>query len=88
MNQKQLLEIIRAMKDEILSILHNTNLVNDRQAQRALLTIDSMFDRLNIVIEEVIPKESLHVYFDGVDEATKAIFDKVVIIFDSSSYAF
>ncbi len=70
MNQKQLLEVIGAMQIEILTILHNTNLANDKTAQRALLTIDKMFDRLNVAVEEVIPKESLHAYFNGVDEAT------------------
>lgn len=73
MNLKQIHEVIGAMRLEILTILHNTNLANDKSAQRALLTIDSMFDRLNVAVEEVIPKESLHAYFDGVDEATNSL---------------
>lgn len=73
MNQKQLLETIGAMKLEIVEILYATNLTKDKDAQRTLLTIDSMFDRLDIAVEDVIPKESLHAYFNGVDEATKQL---------------
>lgn len=73
MNQKQLLEIIGAMKHEILDLLQNTNLTNDSAAQRVLKTIDNMFNRLGIAVEDVIPEESLKAYFKGVDEATKAL---------------
>ncbi len=73
MNQKQLLEVIGAMKMEILELLYATNLSNDKQAQKALLTINSMFDRLGVAVEEVIPKETLKSYFSGVDEATKLL---------------
>src|SRR5699024_6730243 len=73
MNQKQLLEVIGAMKNEILDILLSANLAKDKQAQQALLTIESMFERLDLEVTEVIPKEVLTSYFDGVDEATKAL---------------
>ncbi|MCR1833066.1 hypothetical protein NSA56_01475 [Oceanobacillus caeni] len=73
MNNEQLLEIIKAMKLEILDILQNANLANDKEAQQTLQVIDSMFQRLDIAVEEVIPAESLKAYYAGVDEATKAL---------------
>jgi len=73
MNNEQLLEIIKAMKLEILEILQNTNLANDKEAQRTLQIIDTMFQQLDIAVEEVIPAESLKAYYAGVDEATKAL---------------
>ncbi|RHW33528.1 phage minor capsid protein [Oceanobacillus profundus] len=73
MNSEELLEIIRAMKLEILELLHVANLANDREAKRALEIIDSMFARIDAAIEEVIPSESLKEYFSGLDEATRAL---------------
>ncbi|MFP3339327.1 hypothetical protein R0J91_15225, partial [Micrococcus sp. SIMBA_131] len=72
MNSEQLLEIIRAMKLEILELLHDANLANDREARRALQIIDSMYSRIDAAVEEIIPSESLKEYFSGLDEATKA----------------
>lgn len=73
MNSEQLLEIIRAMKLEILELLHDANLANDREAQRVLITIDAMFRQIDALVEGVIPAESLKAYYAGVDEATKAL---------------
>ncbi|MDY0395415.1 hypothetical protein RWE15_14440 [Virgibacillus halophilus] len=73
MNQKQLLETIAAMKMQILELLLNANLANDKQAQRTFKTIENMFKRLDLDVEDVIPVEVLQNYFNGVDEATKAL---------------
>lgn len=73
MNQKQLLEIIKAMKHEILDLLINQNIADDEVAQQTLNVINEMFNRLNLEIDDVIPKEVLETYFDGVDEATKLL---------------
>lgn len=73
MQSDQLIEITKAMKLEILNIILNADLSNDTEAQRVILTIDNMFDRLDIAVEEVIPEDALRSYFEGVDEATKAL---------------
>lgn len=73
MNQKQLLDITKALKHEILDLLINQNLADDDAAQQTLSTINEMFKRLDIEVEDVIPKETLVAYFGGVDEATKAL---------------
>ncbi len=73
MKSDQILEITKAMKLEILDIILNADLSNDREAQRVILTIDNMFDRLDIAAEEVIPEDALRSYFEGVDEASKAL---------------
>ncbi|GGB41669.1 hypothetical protein GCM10011409_18990 [Lentibacillus populi] len=73
MNSEQLLEITKVLKLEILELLQNTNLANDKNAQQTLQTIDNMFSRLDIAVEDVIPAESLKAYLEGVDEATKAL---------------
>ncbi len=73
MNQKQLLEVIKAMKHEILDLLINNNMADDEVAQQTLSAINEMFSRLNLEIDDVIPKETLVAYFGGVDEATKLL---------------
>ncbi len=73
MNQKQLLEIISALKHEILNLLINQNIADDEVAQQTLNVINEMFSRLNLEIDDVIAKEVLETYFDGVDEATKLL---------------
>lgn len=73
MNQKQLIEVIKAMKHEILDLLINQNMADDDAAQQTLSAINEMFSRLNLEIDDVIPKETLVAYFGGVDEATKAL---------------
>ncbi len=73
MNQKQLIEVIKAMKHEILDLLINQNMADDDVAQQTLSAINEMFSRLNLEIDDVIPKETLVAYFGGVDEATKAL---------------
>ncbi|MTW85617.1 hypothetical protein F3157_08065 [Virgibacillus dakarensis] len=73
MNSEQLLNVTKAMKLEILNILINSDLSNNKQAQKALLTINDMFKRLDQSVEDVIPQETLNAYFSGVDEATKAL---------------
>lgn len=78
MNQKQLLEVIKAMKHEILDLLINHNMADDEVAQRTLNNINEMFSRLNLEIDDVIPRETLVAYFGGVDEATK-LLDKAGI---------
>lgn len=75
MNQKQLLEIISALKHEILNLLINQNIADDEAAQQTLNVINEMFSRLNLEIDDVIPREVLETYFDGVDEATKLMKD-------------
>lgn len=78
MNQKQLIEIIKAMKHEILDLLINHNMADDDVAQQTLSTINSMFKQLDLEIDDVIPRETLVAYFGGVDEATK-LLDKAGI---------
>ena len=73
MKQKQLLEVIGAMKHQILDLLINQNLADDEVAQQTLSAINEMFSRLDLEIEDVIPQETLTAYFGGVDEATKAL---------------
>lgn len=73
MNATQLLKVTAGMKEEILSLLVNTNLANDKTAKRTIRSINNMFDELNLTIEDVIPEEVLVNYFGGVDEATKAL---------------
>src|SRR5699024_1818150 len=64
---------ISAMKHEILDLLINQNLADDEVAQQTLSVINEMFSRLDVTVEDVIPKETLVSYFGGVDEATKAL---------------
>lgn len=78
MNQKQLLEVIKALKHEILDLLINQNMADDDVAQQTLSTINSMFKQLDLEIDDVIPRETLVAYFGGVDEATK-LLDKAGI---------
>jgi|SRR5690625_3231238 len=73
MNQKQLLELIGAMKHQILDLLINQNMADDQAAQQTLSVINEMFNRMNLDVEGVIPQETLTAYFGGVDEATKAL---------------
>lgn len=73
MNQKQLLEITKALKHEILNLLISQNLADDDVAQQTLKTINEMFKRLDTEVEDVMPKETLVAYFGGVDGATKAL---------------
>src|SRR5699024_10528789 len=73
MKQKQLLEVIGAMKHQILDLLINQNLADDEVAQQTISAINEMFSRLDLEIEDVIPQETLTAYFGGVDEATKAL---------------
>lgn len=73
MNQKQLLEVIKSLKHEILDLLINQNMADDQVAQQTLSIINNTFSRLSLEIEDVIPKETLIAYFGGVDEATKAL---------------
>ncbi|HLR69434.1 MAG TPA: phage minor capsid protein [Virgibacillus sp.] len=73
MNQKQLIEVIKAMKHEILDLLINHNLADDDTAQQTLNAINEMFKRMDLEIDDVIPKETLVAYFGGVDDATKAL---------------
>lgn len=80
MNQKQLLEVTAAMKDEILNLLINNNLANDRTAKRTIANINNMFDRLDIEIEDVVPEEVFNHYFMGVDEATSKLTKAGLVI--------
>lgn len=73
MNQKELLEVIGAMKHEILDLLINNDLSKDKEAKRTLKNISNMFDRIDADVEDVIPQEVLENYFGGVDEATRAL---------------
>src|SRR5699024_2330873 len=73
MKSEQLIEVIKTMRIEILDKLLNTDLLNEEQANRALATINDMFKRLDLDIDDVIPQDILFSYFGGVDEATKAL---------------
>lgn len=73
MNNKQLLEVIKSLKHEILDLLINQNMADDQAAQQTLSAINEIFNRLDLEIEDVIPQETLVAYFGGVDEATKAL---------------
>lgn len=73
MNQKKLLEVIGAMKHQILDLLINQNMSDDQISQQTLSTINNMFKRLDLEIDNVIPEEVLVAYFGGVDEAAKAL---------------
>ncbi|WP_068672286.1 phage minor capsid protein [Oceanobacillus sp. Castelsardo] len=73
MKSDELIEVTKAMKLEILDIILNANLSSDKEAQLTILTIDDMFERLGLKVEEVIPEDTLRSYFKGVDEATKAL---------------
>lgn len=75
MNQKRLLEVIGAMKHEILDLIISQNMSDDQTSQQTLSTINEMFKRLNLEVDDVIPEEALKAYFGGVDEATKALKD-------------
>src|SRR5699024_4931230 len=66
---------IKTMRIEILDKLLNTDLLNEEQANRALATINDMFKRLDLDIDDVIPQDILFSYFGGVDEGSKALVD-------------
>lgn len=71
MEYKEYIETIKAMKEEIISILLKADLSNDRKAKKTMKTIDKMFNRIGKDAEDVLPKEILESYYNGVDEATK-----------------
>lgn len=73
MNTDDLLQVTKTMKLEIMEIILNADLTNDREAQRTLLAIEQLFDRLNVSVDEVVPESVLRDYFRGVDQATKAL---------------
>src|SRR5699024_10513523 len=75
MKSEQLIEVIKTMRIEILDKLLNTDLLNEEQANRALATINDMFKRLDLDIDDVIPQDILFSYFGGVDEGSKALVD-------------
>lgn len=75
MKSEQLIEVIKTMRIEILDKLLNTDLLNEEQANRTLATINDMFKRLDLDIDDVIPQDILFSYFGGVDEGSKALVD-------------
>lgn len=70
MKQEQLLNVIEGIREEILNLLVNKNLANDREAKRTIRSINNMFEQLDLEIEDVIPEEVMNYYFKGVDEAS------------------
>ncbi|MYL44598.1 hypothetical protein GLV94_02985 [Virgibacillus halodenitrificans] len=73
MQSEKLLEVIKALKFEVLTILESYDISIDEQAAQALEIIDAMFERLNLAVEDVIPEDMLSSYFQGVDEASNLL---------------
>ena len=67
---EELLKVIRQLKDEILFILTSYNLTDETHAQVALDKINALFDKLGIVIEDVIPPFVMQSYLAGTGGAT------------------
>ncbi|WP_342537345.1 phage minor capsid protein [Sporosarcina sp. FSL K6-3508] len=62
---EELLKVIRQLKDEILFILTSYNMADETHAKRAMERINELFDKLGIVIEDVIPPVILQSYMTG-----------------------
>lgn len=62
---EELLKVIRQLKDEILFILTSYNMADETHAKRAIERINDLFDKLGIVIEDVIPPVILQAYMSG-----------------------
>lgn len=62
---EELLKVIRQLKDEILFILTSYNMADETHAKRAMERINELFDKLGIVIEDVIPPVILQSYMAG-----------------------
>lgn len=67
---EELLKVIRQLKDEILFILTSYNLTDETHAQAALDKINELFDKLGIVIEDVIPPFVMQSYLAGTGGVT------------------
>lgn len=76
MESDKLIEVIKALKFEVIDLLQSNDLMNDVKALETLNAIDDMFTRLDIAVEDVIPADVLQSYFTGVDEATLLMHDK------------
>lgn len=73
MDQKEYVESLKAMREEIVRILATKDLSKDKQAQKAIKTIDNMFKRAKKNAEDVMPKEILEQYYEGVKEAGEGL---------------
>lgn len=62
---EELLKVIRQLKDEILFILTSYNMTDETHAQAAMDKINELFDKLGIVIEDVIPPIVMQSYLAG-----------------------
>ncbi|PIC81040.1 hypothetical protein CSV75_04470 [Sporosarcina sp. P18a] len=62
---EELLKVIRQLKDEILFILTSYNMTDETHAQAAMDKINALFDKLGIVIEDVIPPIVMQSYLAG-----------------------
>ena len=62
---EELLKVIRQLKDEILLILTSYNMADETHAKVAVERINELFDKLGIVIEDVIPPIVMQSYLAG-----------------------
>lgn len=69
MESDKLIEITKALRLEVINILYTYDLTNDKRALEALTAIDDMFERLDVAVEDVIPEDMMHSYFEGIDNA-------------------
>jgi len=69
MESDKLLEVTKALRLEVIKILYTYDLTNDNRALEALTAIDDMFERLDVAVEDVIPEDMMHSYFEGIDNA-------------------
>lgn len=69
MESDKLLEVTKALRLEVIKILYTYDLTNDNRALEVLTAIDDMFERLDVAVEDVIPEDMMHSYFEGIDNA-------------------
>lgn len=75
MNVEKLNNLIRALKLEIVNILLYSDLTNDKEAQRVLLTIDNTFQQIGQQVDDVLPPAVLEAYTEGMDEAERVMYE-------------
>lgn len=69
MDYEKFKNAMQFLKIEALEILETADLMNDTEAQEAILAIQNAFDEMGVEIEEVIPDEVVQSYFKGYEEA-------------------
>lgn len=67
---EELLKVIRQLKDEILLILTSYELTKESHARVALDRINALYDKLGIVVEEVVPSFVMQSYLLGTGGAS------------------